>query len=395
MDAARHDLENVSTIPREEYESRRAACADILAERRLAALVVSDPGDLRFLIGHTGTTDLGPSPFSGAIGAALVIAQDGKSVFVIGQPESSIIWLDAVDVERFCYETFTDLTALRPRVRLATGVATALERLAMPARAAVGYDASSLTAAVVEDLRERLPRFRIVDVDGLVSRLRMTKSPAEIGTIRRCVEVCDMTQLALRERVTPGMTQVEILDIARAAVEQLTGARRPIVLEASYGSASEGYGAGRELREGDLLLTDIAPQVDGYWADSCDTRPLGEPSTEGHRMIRTIGEALVLGTEAARPGVSASRLDEIMRRHVGLTYPPYQGTGGHGIGLDYHESPRLIPDEELVLEEGMVLALEPGVYLETAMARIEHLVLIAPGGCEVLSRHLDWHAGSW
>lgn len=234
----------------------------------------------------------------------------------------------------------------------------------------------------------------MVEAETLVIRLRMKKSPAEIAAIRQCVEVCDSAQLAITAYARPGMSQAEILNLARVTIDAASGATAPAVLEATYASAKEGWGEMRDLREGDLLLTDIAPHVGGYWGDSCDTRFIGKPSIEGRRLMRTVEEALLRGTEAARPGITASSLDEIMRAHVGLSYPRYPGAGGHGIGLEYHELPRLIPGEEIVLEAGMVLAMEPGVYLESAMVRLEHLVLIVPAGCEVLSQHLGWHEHS-
>lgn len=381
----------MSLIAPAEYESRRAACAELAGERQLGAVILTDPSDLRFFIGHPGVTELGASPFSGPVGVALVVAADGASIVVAGQPDSSLIELDAGRVESLTYPTFTDLTSLRPRTRLATGVVAALDQLGVAELAAIGFEGSSLSASVRTALDGVRPRARFVDIDNAIGLLRLRKSPAEIALIRRCVDLCDSAQLAITRQAQPGMTQAAVLDLARTAIEEASGVRAPMVLEAEYGSEAEGAGTHRELREGDLLLTDVAPQVDGYWGDSCDTRFVGEPGSQERKMMRAVEEALTLGTEAARPGVTADALDGIMRRHVGSRFPPYMGTGGHGVGLDYHEPPRLIPGEKLVLESGMVLAMEPGVYLETMTARLEHLILIVPGGCEVLSRHLEWH----
>ena len=392
MEAASHDrLADVSGIAPSEFESRRTMCADLACERALGAIVVTDPGDLRYFIGHAGYTDLGANPFSGPVGAALVVAADGTGVFVVGQPEGSLIELDADRVETRAYPTFTDLTSLRPRIRLATGVAAALDELAVAEIATIGFAGSSLPASVLEVLRGVRARATFVDIDDAIGLLRMRKSPAEIALIRRSVELCDAAQLAITRLATAGMTQADVLDLARTTIEDACGVHVPMVLEAAYGSEAEGDGAHRELRNGDLLLTDVAPQIDGYWGDSCDTRFIGDPDPPERTMIRVIEEALTLGTETARPGITADALDGIMRGHVGSRYPPYAGTGGHGVGLDYHESPRLIPGEEIVLEPGMVLAMEPGVYLDAATARLEHVVHIVSGGCEVLSRHLEWH----
>ena len=106
-------------------------------------------------------------------------------------------------------------------------------------------------------------------------------------------------------------------------------------------------------------------------------------------MLAVIREALAKGTAAVRPGATAGAVDAIMREHVAHHFPAYDGSGGHGIGVDFHEPPRLIPGEQTPLEADMVIALEPGVYLGHVNARLEHLVRVTPDGCEVLSRHLS------
>jgi Xaa-Pro aminopeptidase len=91
-----------------------------------------------------------------------------------------------------------------------------------------------------------------------------------------------------------------------------------------------------------------------------------------------------------RPGLTAAELDATMREFIAETeFPAYHNSGGHGIGIDYHEPPRLVPDDHTALEAGMVLAMEPGIYLpEIGGVRLEHLVHVTSDGCEVLSAHL-------
>jgi Xaa-Pro aminopeptidase len=219
----------------------------------------------------------------------------------------------------------------------------------------------------------------------------MRKSPAELDALRRAVAVCDAAQLAVTAAADDGRAVDDLRALVDETVCDAVGGAVPALVEVAYGAGCGAESTTRPLRDGDLLLSDVAPRVDGYWGDSCDTRLVGTPRAEAEAAMRTVREALLLGTEAVRPGVAANAVDAVMRGHVGRRYPPYEGTGGHGIGLDYHEAPRLIPSDTTTLQPDMVVTLEPGVYLDDIMIRLEHVVRVVPQGCEVLSSHQAWH----
>jgi Xaa-Pro dipeptidase len=377
----------IATTTAAEYEARRATLLDRLRENGVTSAVITDPRDLVYLIGYSGTTSLGPNPFAGGCSSALVVTPQGAAL-VVGLPDPWMIELDAGQVEVRPFETFGDLTPLRPRRRFGEAIADALTALGTGAQEAVGYEAGSLPVLAFEGLATVYPGVRWVDVDTDVALTRTRKSAGEISALRRSIAVCDEAQRAAAARALPGVTQEELLDAVRSTVETATGTPTPILIEASYGGNFGEDGKDRPLREGDLLIVDIAPRVAGYWGDSCNTHLLGEPTDEQRRMLRVIREALAMGTRAVRPGVAAHAIDAIMRDHVARQFQAYPGSGGHGIGVDFHEPPRLMPGDQTPLESGMVIALEPGVYLEHACARLEHLVLVTPDGCEVLSKHL-------
>ena len=377
-----------ASTPAAEFEDRRAMLLDRLLERGVAAAVITDPRDLLYLIGYSGTTPLGPNPFAGGCSSALVLTSEGARL-VVGLPDSWMIHLDAGRVEVTPFQTFGDLTPLRPRRRFGQAVADALTALGVGSDVTVGFEAGSLPVLALELLEATHADARLVDIDTDVAFMRMRKSPAELAALRRSIAVCDLAQGAAAAKAVAGVTQQELFTTIRGAVETAAGTPTAILIEASYGGNFGEDGKARALREGDLLIVDIAPRVAGYWGDSCNTLMLGEPTEEQARMLRVIREALTMGTEAVRPGVTAHAVDAIMRDHVARHFPAYPGSGGHGIGVDFHEPPRLTPMEQTTLESDMVIALEPGVYLEHACARMEHLVRVVPQGCEVLSRHLE------
>ena len=136
---------------------------------------------------------------------------------------------------------------------------------------------------------------------------------------------------------------------------------------------------------------DIVPRLDGYWGDNAGTYFVGGSSPEMARAYRVVRDALHAGVESVRPGGRARALDAMLRDRVREAgYDPYPHHSGHGIGVSYHEEPRIVPYNENALEAGMIVALEPGVYLPRAGGvRLEHVVLVTQNGCEVLTTHLE------
>jgi Xaa-Pro aminopeptidase len=130
------------------------------------------------------------------------------------------------------------------------------------------------------------------------------------------------------------------------------------------------------------VLCDLVPRVGGYWGDSCATFTIGESDEAARTQHGAAREALARGIEALRPGLRAGDLDALVR--AGLDYPHHTG---HGLGADWHEEPRIVPGGETVLEPGMVVALEPGVYADGRGVRCEQVAVVTDDGCEVLSGH--------
>ena len=116
----------VAMIGAAEYELRRATLVDRLLRRGVGAAVITDPRDLLYLIGYPGTTALGPNPFAGGCSAALVLSSAGEAVLVVGLPDPWMIDLDAGAIEVRPFNTFSDLTPLRPRGRFGIAVAETL-----------------------------------------------------------------------------------------------------------------------------------------------------------------------------------------------------------------------------------------------------------------------------
>jgi Xaa-Pro aminopeptidase len=118
--------------------------------------------------------------------------------------------------------------------------------------------------------------------------------------------------------------------------------------------------------------------------------PVGEMPEALAKAYRSARQALQMAIEAVRPGLPAGELDRRMRDFVRRAgFEPYPHHSGHGIGTSYHEEPRVVPYNKDPFKPGMVLALEPGIYLPgVGGVRVEDVVLVTDDGAEVLTRHL-------
>jgi Xaa-Pro dipeptidase len=224
-----------------------------------------------------------------------------------------------------------------------------------------------------------------VDASVGLYEARAVKDADEIEKLRAAIAVTDAGQRAVREHVAAGRTELEVYSGVVAAMEKGAGGPFAMVADLVSGADAarwEGPPTDRTMSEGELVITDLAPRVGGYWGDSCSTVALGEPGPLGRRRHRLVLERLEKVIGAARPGARAGELDDLAR--AGLNFPHHTG---HGIGALYHEEPRIVPGSDVVLEPNMVIALEPALYEEGGGVRLEWVVLVTPDGCEVLSSH--------
>lgn len=379
---------------RHDYAARRTRVRESLRDWGIDTYLVTTPSDLRYLTGFAGTSQLGPNPFTGGPSAGLLATPDAT---VLCLPQQDVGALPPEDraLETAAYPTFLELSPLYPRRLFEVALLELLKALGVT-DGQLGYQAVSLPAGLADAVERAFPRVRRQALDDRIGLLRMRKEASELEAIRRSVALCDAAQGIVAGMAQPGVREDAILAAIRETVERLGGGPLPLIHEVTSGPRSGRIGSSaseRQLEERELVLTDIAPQLDGYWGDSCATRATGALDHERARMVRVVTEALAMGTEAVRSGIRASEVDRTMREHVGASLPAYHNAGGHGIGLDYHEPPRLVPAEELPLDEGMVIALEPGVYIpDHAGVRLEHLVLVTADGCDVLSQHLEVQA---
>ena len=252
----------------------------------------------------------------------------------------------------------------------------------------VGVEAGVLPVRIADALEARSSE--LVPIDELVVASRRRKLPVEIEAIRRASELADIAQGAVREHAAAGMSEAELAGLAQAAMYRDAGRRIPAVLHLTAGLGTQTGGAeptGNPLRDGDIVLTDTSPWIDGAWSDTASVVIVGEPSSEQQQMFDAVRRALDVAIALCRPGAIACEVDRTVRESLSDWGPAYPHHTGHGIGAAWSEEPRIVPYNQMQIEEEMVLAVEPAIYRPGwGGMRLEDVFVVRASGNELLSR---------
>ena len=231
----------------------------------------------------------------------------------------------------------------------------------------------------------------LVPVDELVERQRVIKSEAEIDATRAALAIAEQTFARVAATARPGITEKALA----WAVEQ--GAREagadglsfPTIVAAGPNSAlPHAVPTDRPVAAGEPLLFDWGVRLEGYCSDTTRTIVLGTADADFQRIYRVVRDAQKKAIAAIRPGVAAREVDAVARRHIEENgFAGKFGHGlGHGTGLAVHEGPRLSPRSETTLAAGMLVTVEPGIYIEGwGGIRLENQVVVRENGAEQLN----------
>ena len=341
-------------------ESRADRLAALARERELDFLLVTNLAHVRYLTGYTGDN-----------GMAL-----------IGRDER-LFWTDfryVAQVER----EVRDFERLRGKQDLLADVAARLS-------GRVGFDEANVTVKQHDRLSELAPGAELVRAAGLVERLREVKDAGELRAIREAARLADSVIQELSEQGFAGRTERQVaVWMERAMVDR--GAERPsfpaIVASGPQGALPHATPRDVEIPRDTLVVVDWGCVLDGYCSDCTRTFATGDPGAGALEVYELVRSAQAEAREAVRAGAGCREVDAVARERISEAgHGEDFGHGlGHGVGLEVHEEPRLSPSAEGDLRAGNVVTVEPGVYLKDDFGvRVEDLVVVTEGGCEVLS----------
>ncbi len=271
----------------------------------------------------------------------------------------------------------------------------------------LGFEAGGVSIKRYKEMEKAFRRVRLVPLDSLVEGMRIVKTKEEVSLIRKSAQICVAAFRFIKKRIRIGMRE-RIIACQLEYFMKKRGAQKPsfeIIVASGENTAYPHHQTGeRKIRSGDCLLIDMGCVYKGYCSDL--TRPLfldiitNNPG-EGLRatlpfefkgkykkIYQVVRKAQRAAIEKIRPGVRCSSIDSAARKVIARA-----GLGdyfihrtGHGVGLDVHELPWVEENSKQVLRAGMVLTVEPGVYIPGfGGMRIEDMVLVTKKGGEILT----------
>jgi Xaa-Pro aminopeptidase len=256
----------------------------------------------------------------------------------------------------------------------------------------LGLESTYISIQQEQQLKELLPQTELVPIRELVEQLSVIKEQGEIEKIRRAVEISDRVFEEILEMLRPGIREVDVCAELEYRMRKGGSERLPfdaIVVSGQRSALPHGQPTEKKLQDGDLVTMDFGARIGGYVSDFTRTVVLGQADEKQRDIYETTLQAQQQAEAAAKAGMLASELDAVARRVIAEAgYGDYFGHGlGHGLGLDVHEDPKLSPKGQRRLASGMVVTIEPGIYIpEMGGVRIEDVVVIGEEGCEVLTQ---------
>ena len=329
-----------------------------MAREGLAGVLIMRPENRRYLSG-----------FRGSAGTLLVTAEEAYLL-------TDFRYIEAAKAQAPDFEV----------VRVGQPGQDALkDLLANLAIDAVAFEEDFVTYREYAALKERLA-LELVPKSGLVEKLRAVKTEEEIAAMQAATCIAEEAFGSILPHIQVGRTELEVALDLEFAMRRLgaEGLSFPIISASGpRSSLPHGGPTERVLQEGDFLTLDFGAIKGGYCSDMTRTVVLGEPDEKQLDVYNTVLKAQLTAQEAVRPGLKGGELDGIARQVIrDAGYGDYFGHGlGHGVGVVVHELPRAGQTSEDVLEPGMVVTVEPGIYIpEWGGVRIEDMVLVTETG---------------
>jgi Xaa-Pro aminopeptidase len=255
----------------------------------------------------------------------------------------------------------------------------------------LGIEADLMTVTTHEELSSALTGVELAGTSGVVGELRQIKDRSEVDAIRNSLRIAERAFAVIRASLRPDQTEREIAFALEHQIRLFGGdgcSFEPIVAAGHRAALPHAQPQDRRIGDDDLLLIDWGAISRGYMSDLTRVLVTGKMSPKLERVYGVVLKAQRRAIEAIRPGVTLGKVDSAARSIIQKAgFGPKFGHGlGHGFGLEIHENPRMAPNQPQELKAGMVVTVEPGIYLPNwGGVRIEDDILVTKDGHEVLS----------
>ena len=330
--------------------------------------------------------------FTNKIDAYVVLGEENRYYFthfntsfgcVIVSPKEKIFITD-FRYEAAAREKLSEFTiVITSYAELYKNVAEVLKRLKVKC---IGYEENYITVAEFKVIKAALEGFTLKPAGEILERARCIKTAEELELIANAETVTQKALAKVIPLIKVGMTESELS--AEIMFEMIRGGAQGLAFDniVAFGenSAKPHHQAGnKKLEKNDMILIDIGAKVNGYCGDMTRTFTLGEPNSQLVTIYDIVLEAQNYALKHIRAGMTCHEADSLAREYiVAHDYGNEFGHSlGHGLGINVHESPRVGKNSKQVLEENMVISVEPGIYINgLGGVRIEDLVIVKKDG---------------
>ncbi len=376
------------------HQEQRQRTQDLLKAKGIDQALFANFNSIKWLTGFSPTLQTGPNFFAG--GPPMVWYEGGHFTLIIvdsfAADPAAISFDQDPDGTLVTYLGYTIEQPIAGADHLTTALRQVLSQSS--GSGVVGVEERDVTVLAWNLLRESFEgEVAFEPIDGWLQPLRMVKTEEEIAKLRQNFALTDLGHAVARQAVAVGEREIDIWTAMHSAIQEKAGCRVPFGNDCVVGHREEnnmgGWPLDHEIRSNDSLIVDLSTILYGYWSDSCATYYPNEPTSQQVAMHNTVTEALEFGISLLKPSAVAKEIDQKVRQFIAdAGYPIYPHHTGHGVGVSGHEGPRIVPYNDEVLEAGMVILLEPGIYLpgETGV-RLEDAMLITSDGAELLTTH--------
>ena len=345
--------------------SRQKKLQHTIEDENLGGFVVTHPANLRYLCGYSGSN-------------GLLLFLDGRRIF----------FTDG----RYTQQARDEVCGARVIIAKGPLLEAAAKMISGRRPVAIGFEADYTSVSAAQHMRGALrKKVSWKKTSGLVMRQRIIKDAEELRIIRNAVRVgAEVYEQAL-EKIHPGSLESEVageLELAarRAGADGMSF--ETIVAGGKRSALPHGRASRQPIPRNGFVVVDSGVVVDGYCSDMTRTVHLGRANREERGWYEAVLGAQLAGIAAVKAGVAAGDVDhaarEVLRRAKLDKF--FTHSTGHGVGVEIHEPPRLGIAQTERLQAGMVITIEPGVYLPgKGGIRIEDMVVVTAKGCEVLT----------
>jgi Xaa-Pro aminopeptidase len=349
-----------SPIPSERILRVRSGLLDF----RVDAVLFLDMKNIRYLTGFTGSD------------GALLIGRDKQVLLVDGRYTNQ------------AKREIKDVAVFEYREKIG-GIKTAIADIGLTS---VSFESTAMNVHTYLRLKKEMKGVVFKPLSDEISAIRTIKDEREIACMRKASEISFQAILAVRELIKPGVREKDValeLEFAmgKKGAEQI--AFPVIVASGANSSLPHAKPGSRSIESGDVVMIDCGAVYQGYHSDETWTIVVGKGNDRQRKVYAVVKEAHDRALEAVRAGAPCREIDRVARSFIeDKGHGKYfSHSTGHGVGLDVHEAPRIAGESEHVLETGMVVTIEPGVYIPNLWGiRIEDMVLVTDDGCEILTK---------